>query len=90
VLETELDELVSRHEAVAVDLPDGEMAMAMVRADAEALLGSLTAAVGRRLRPADLDHLVGHGELWSSRLVAARQWQARGSPPPGWTSDRSW
>ncbi len=70
-LEAAVEELVYRHEAVAMDLPDGEMAMATVRADAEALLSSLTAAGGRRLRPAELDHLVGHGELWSSRLVAA-------------------
>jgi aspartate kinase len=70
-IEAAVEELVCHHEAVAMDLPDGEMAMATVRADAEALLASLTAAAGRRLRPAELDHLVGHGELWSSRLVAA-------------------
>jgi aspartate kinase len=70
-LEAALEELVRRHQSVAMDLPDGEMAAATVRADAEALLGSLTAAAGRRLRAAELDHLIGHGELWSSRLVAA-------------------
>ena len=70
-LETAIGELIGRHEAVAMSLADGEMAMATVRADAEALLASLTAAAGRRLRPPELDYLVGHGELWSSRLVAA-------------------
>jgi aspartate kinase len=41
-----------------------------VRADAELLRASLSAALGRRLRQAELDELAGHGELWSSRLVA--------------------
>ena len=63
--------LVGRHEAVAERLPDAEQAMATVRADADALLASLNDAVGRHLRPAEMDYLVGHGELWSSRLVAA-------------------
>jgi aspartate kinase len=66
-----LEALVRRHEAVAAELPGAERAIAAVRGDAESLLASLTPAVGRRLRPAEVDHLVGHGELWSSRLVAA-------------------
>jgi aspartate kinase len=70
-LEAAVEHLVRRHEVVAAELPDAEPAMAVVRADAEALLASLMAAAGRRLRPAEVDHLVGHGELWSSRLVAA-------------------
>ena len=63
--------LVGRHEAVAAGLPEAARAMDTVRADGEALLAALTPALGRRLRAAELDHLVGHGELWSSRLVAA-------------------
>ncbi len=66
-----LEAVVHRHESVARDLPDTGHAVDTVRADAEALLTSLGAASGRRLRPAELDYLVGHGELWSSRLVAA-------------------
>jgi aspartate kinase len=66
-----VDALVTRHEAVAEGLPDADQAMATVRADAEALLNSVTPAAGRRLRPAEMDCLLGHGELWSSRLVAA-------------------
>ena len=66
-----VDALVSRHEAVAAGLPGSGQAMATIRADAEALLASLEPALGRRLRPPELDYLVGHGELWSSRLVAA-------------------
>jgi aspartate kinase len=63
--------LVRRHEAVAAELPDAGPAVDAVRSDAAALLGALAPAMGRRLRPAEVDHLVGHGELWSSRLVAA-------------------
>src|SRR5688572_13314165 len=66
-----VEALVRHHETVAMELPNADDAMATLYADAEALLASLTAAAGRRLRPAELDHLVGHGELWSSRLVAA-------------------
>jgi aspartate kinase len=62
--------LVRRHEAVAAELPGTDQAIEAVREDAAALLSVLTEALGRRLRPAELDHLVGHGELWSSRLVA--------------------
>ena len=36
-----------------------------------ALRRELDAALGRMLRPAELDALAGRGELWSSRLVAA-------------------
>jgi aspartate kinase len=85
-LEAALEELVCRHEAVAMELSDGETAMATVRADAEALLGSLKAAGGRRLRPAEVDHLVGHGELWSSRLVAAAM--AEAGLPAAWVDIR--
>ena len=63
--------LVGRHEAVAADLSGAEQAIETLRAEAEALLAALTPARGRRLRAAEVDHLVGHGELWSSRLVAA-------------------
>jgi aspartate kinase len=66
-----VEALVRRHETVAMELPNADDAISTLYADAEALLASLTAAAGRRLRPAELDHLVGHGELWSSRLVAA-------------------
>jgi aspartate kinase len=70
-LQAAVDALVGRHEAVAESLPDAEQAMATVHADADALLAALNDAVGRHLRPAEMDYLVGHGELWSSRLVAA-------------------
>ena len=51
-----VEALVRRHEAVAVELlRSADHAMETIRADAEALLDSLAAAVGRRLRPAELD-----------------------------------
>jgi len=65
-----LEALVRRHESVACELPGAEPAVGTVRADAEALRLWLSAALGRRLRPAEIDRLAGHGELWSSRLVA--------------------
>jgi aspartate kinase len=66
-----LDAVVSRHASVAAELAGAGEAMEAVRADAEELLATLNAASGRRLRPAEIDELLGHGELWSSRLVAA-------------------
>ena len=66
-----VDALVARHETVAERLPGAEQAMATVRADADALSASLKDAAGRHLRPAERGYLVGHGELWSSRFVAA-------------------
>jgi aspartate kinase len=65
-----IDALVRRHESVAGELPGAEPAAESVRADAESLRPSLLAALGQRLRPAEIDELVGHGELWSSRLVS--------------------
>jgi aspartate kinase len=81
-----LSALVRRHEAVAIELPGAEPAVGTVRADAEALRSSLTAALGRRLRPAEIDHLAGHGELWSSRLVAGAL--AGAGLPSVWTDIR--
>ena len=66
-----LDALVRRHEAVGSELAGADAAVEAVRADAEVLRPWLMAALGRRLRPAELDLLLGHGELWSSRVVAA-------------------
>jgi aspartate kinase len=74
-----IDALVRRHEAVAGELPGAEPAVQTVRADAESLRSSLSAALGRRLRPAEIDELAGHGELWSSRLVSGAM-QGAGLP----------
>jgi aspartate kinase len=70
-LDAAIDGLVRRHETVAGELAGAGPAVETVRADAAALRSSLADALGRRLRPAEIDELAGHGELWSSRLVAA-------------------
>ena len=71
VLGDAIDALVLRHETVAAELPGADPAIEAVRADAELLRSALSSALGRRLRPAEIDDLAGHGELWSSRLAAA-------------------
>ena len=70
-LEGAIDALVARHAATADALPGGASAMPAIVEDAVALREELGAALGHRLRPAELDALAGRGELWSSRLVAA-------------------
>jgi aspartate kinase len=69
-LGTAVSTLVRRHEAIAGGFPDAGPTVDAIRTEAEALHRSLGTALGRRLRPAELDLLAGHGELWSSRLVA--------------------
>jgi aspartate kinase len=63
--------LVDRHAAAARELPGAALALPAIAEDAAALHRELGAALGRMLRPAELDALAGRGELWSSRLVAA-------------------
>ncbi|MBA3318009.1 MAG: hypothetical protein H0T50_07965 [Gemmatimonadales bacterium] len=75
-----IDALVRRHEAVAAELPGAESAAKSVRADAEGLRSSLSGALGRGLRAGEIDALAGHGELWSSRLVAGAMSGAGLSP----------
>jgi aspartokinase len=81
-----IDGLVRRHETVAGELPGAESAVETVRAEADSLRASLSAALGRRLRPAELDELAGHGEFWSSRLVAGAMSAA--GVPSSWVDIR--
>jgi aspartate kinase len=81
-----IDGLVRRHETVAGELPGAESAVETVRAEADSLRASLSAALGRRLRPAELDELAGHGEFWSSRLVAGAMSAA--GVPSAWVDIR--
>src|SRR5688500_11763 len=69
-LDDGIDALVRRHGAVAGELPGAHSTGDSIRKDTEPLRSSLASAFGRRLRPAEIDELVGYGELWSSRLVA--------------------
>jgi aspartate kinase len=70
-LRAALAALVERHAATAHALPGCDGALSGIFDDAEVLGRELDAALGRALRPAELDALAGRGELWSSRLVAA-------------------
>jgi aspartate kinase len=81
-----IDALVRRHESVADELPGADAAAEMVRADAESLRPSLLAALGQPLRPAEIDELTGHGEVWSSRLVAGAM--IGGGVPSAWADIR--
>ena len=70
-LDAAVAELLDRHAATARALPGAEPVMSAIAEDAAALRRSLGTALGRMLRPAELDAVAGRGELWSSRLVAA-------------------
>lgn len=66
-----VDAIVERHDRTAAELPGAGAAMPAIRADAGALRGELSAALGRPLNAAELDAVASRGELWSSRLIAA-------------------
>jgi len=70
-LDAAIAALVDRHAAAAGELPGAALALPAIAEDAAALRRDLGAALGRMLRPAEMDALAGRGELWSSRLVAA-------------------
>jgi aspartate kinase len=70
-LDTAIAALVDRHAATAQELPGAALALPAIAGDATTLRHELGAALGRMLRPAEIDALAGRGELWSSRLVAA-------------------
>jgi aspartate kinase len=70
-LDAAIGGLVKRHAATARALPGAEAALGNIADAAAALRRELGTALGRRLRPAELDAMAGRGELWSSRLVAA-------------------
>jgi aspartate kinase len=70
-LDAAIAALVDRHAAAAREVPGVALALPAIAEDAATLRHELGAALGRMLRPAELDALAGRGELWSSRLVAA-------------------
>jgi aspartate kinase len=70
-LDAAIAALVDRHAAAAGELPGAALVLPAIAEDASALRRDLDGALGRMLRPAELDALAGRGELWSSRLVAA-------------------
>ena len=66
-----LDAVVDRHQAVSDGLGIADRVMPRIRDDARVLWQWLLARGAPPLAAADQDHLVSHGELWSSRIVAA-------------------
>ncbi|HET9040816.1 MAG TPA: lysine-sensitive aspartokinase 3 [Gemmatimonadales bacterium] len=70
-LDAAIAALVDRHATTARELPGATLALPAIVEDADALRRELAPALGRMLRPVELDALAGRGELWSSRLVAA-------------------
>jgi len=70
-LERAVTALVERHADTARALPGAEAVVPALEGDARLLHQQLRAALGRALRPAELDAVAGRGELWSSRVAAA-------------------
>jgi aspartate kinase len=70
-MEAAVVELLERHRSVARGIRGGERAVEPIHADAAALVDQLTARLSHVLSARELDALMGHGELWSSRLVVA-------------------
>ncbi len=81
-----LDAIVARHEEVARAFPGTGEALETIRAEARVLARELDAVAGRRVTPCEMDAVVSHGELWSSRLVAAAL--AAGGVPARWVDVR--
>jgi aspartate kinase len=69
-LKAELGAILNRHLGVARQLELDHAVDADLEASTSALVDRLVAALGRAPDAELLDHLAGHGELWSSRLVA--------------------
>jgi aspartate kinase len=70
-LDAAVADLVGRHADTARVLPGADAVIPSIADDAAALRRDLEGALGRMLRPAELDAVAGRGELWSSRLIAA-------------------
>ncbi|MHB1327380.1 MAG: lysine-sensitive aspartokinase 3 [Gemmatimonadales bacterium] len=70
-LESRLTAILERHRAVAAELNLPPASFARIEDDAQALRQWLLVRAGSPWRPFESDHVVSHGELWSSRLVAA-------------------
>jgi aspartate kinase len=70
-LDAALAALLERHAATAEAVTGAATVIPAIEQDLAALGQELRAALGRMLRPAELDAVAGRGELWSSRLVTA-------------------
>ena len=63
--------LGARHRAVSRELPGTEAAMEIIATELAELGVSLVGTAGRKLDSAEVDRVMAHGEIWSSRLVTA-------------------
>lgn len=70
-LQAAITALVTRHRGVAEALPGADAALGTILGDLEAMRTALGEGGARALTLAEMDALVAHGELWSSRLIAA-------------------
>ena len=70
-LQAELGALVARHAAVAAELPGTDEALAWVRESAALLGRELERFLETTVPEPERDLALAHGELWSSRLIAA-------------------
>ncbi len=82
-----LGEIIARHEAIAHELAGADAAIDAVRAEAEALARELEPLAGRRATVREVDAILGRGELWSSRVIAAALTGA--GVPAEWVDIRS-
>jgi len=82
-----LAEIVARHETIARELPGAAEATDGLHTEAETLTRELEPLAGRRATVRELDAIVGRGELWSSRVIAAALGGA--GVPAEWVDVRS-
>jgi len=70
-IEPRLTAILERHRTVAAELALPAAVIGRIEDDVLALRQWLLVRTGSPWRPFESDHVVSHGELWSSRLVAA-------------------
>ncbi|MCL4865024.1 MAG: lysine-sensitive aspartokinase 3 [Gemmatimonadales bacterium] len=70
-LQAQVEALESRHRTVSDQLSGTGGAMAAIADELAALGRFLAATAGRPLEAAEIDRVVAHGEIWSSRIVSA-------------------
>ena len=81
-----IERIVARHREVGRGLPGGGTLLPSIEMDARVLAQTLRGQAGRPLGAAERDHVVAHGELWSSRVVSAAM--AGAGLPAEWVDAR--
>ncbi|MBX3146381.1 MAG: lysine-sensitive aspartokinase 3 [Gemmatimonadales bacterium] len=70
-IDNRLTTILERHQTVAAELALPPAVIGRIEEDVSALRQWLLVRAGSHWRPFESDHVVSHGELWSSRLVTA-------------------